>query len=70
MWRFIRDMQVGDLVVVLYGPSFYVAEVTGPPIYIKSKVDDDTAFRRKCDTAGSLGSPSHEIGPELPYIRA
>ena len=46
MWRFIRDMQVGDLVVVPYGPNFYVAEVTGPPTYIESKVSDDTAYRR------------------------
>lgn len=46
MWRFIREMQVGDLVVVPYGSEFYVAEITGPATYDEKKVDDDTAYRR------------------------
>lgn len=46
MWRFIRDMQIGSLVVVPDGPAFYVAEVSGPPTYLESKVSDDTAYRR------------------------
>lgn len=47
MWRFIREMQIGDFVVVPYGPEFYVAEVIGPPTYDKTKVAEDTAYRRK-----------------------
>jgi predicted Mrr-cat superfamily restriction endonuclease len=47
MWRFIRDMKIGDLVVVPYGSSFYVAEVTGKPYHNPAKIDDDTAYRRK-----------------------
>lgn len=46
MWRFIRDMKIGDFVVVPYGENFYVAEVTGDCVYVKEKVDDDSAFRR------------------------
>jgi predicted Mrr-cat superfamily restriction endonuclease len=46
MWRFIRDMKCGDLVVVPYGPNFYVAEVTGVAIYLPDKKLDDTAYRR------------------------
>lgn len=46
MWRFIRDMEVGDLVVVPYGSEFYVGEVKGNAFYDPSKVDEDSAYRR------------------------
>lgn len=46
MWRFIREMDVNDFVVVPHGPSFYVGEVVGSAYHISSKVADDTAFRR------------------------
>lgn len=46
MWRFIRDMKIGDLVVVPHWSEFYVAEVSGPAIFDKSKQEDDTAYRR------------------------
>jgi len=47
MWRFIREMNIGDFVVVPYGSEFYIAEVTGPATFNPDKVDDDTAYRRK-----------------------
>lgn len=46
LWRFIRDMKPGDLVVVPHGAEFFVAEVTGPATYDRTKVDDDSAYRR------------------------
>jgi len=46
MWRFIREMKKGDMVVVPYGAEFYVAEVSGPALYDESKVGEDTAYRR------------------------
>jgi predicted Mrr-cat superfamily restriction endonuclease len=46
MWRFIREMNKGDLVVVPYLSEFYVAEVDGSPTYDSSKLDDDTSYRR------------------------
>lgn len=46
MWRFIREMKDGDLVVVPYGSNFYVAEVHGDATYDPIKVADDTAYRR------------------------
>jgi len=46
MWRFIRTMKPGDLVVVPYGGEFFVAEVTGPATYDPSKVTEDSAYRR------------------------
>lgn len=46
MWRFIREMSPGDLVVVPYGPNFFVAQVTENASYDDSKVPDDSAYRR------------------------
>ena len=46
VWRFVHDMDIGDLVVVPYGSKFYVGEVLGPAFYDESKVDDDSAYRR------------------------
>jgi predicted Mrr-cat superfamily restriction endonuclease len=47
MWRFVREMKPGDLVVVPYGSSFYVAEVSGAATHDPARVADDTAFRRQ-----------------------
>ena len=46
MWRFVREMKVGDLVVVPCGPKFYVGKVSGPAFYDDTKVEEDTAYRR------------------------
>ena len=46
MWCFIREMQVGDLVVAPHGSGFYVGEVTGDAFYDPSKVNEDSAYRR------------------------
>lgn len=46
IWRFIREMKEGDLVVVPDGSEFYVAEVKGEARYEPEKVEDDTAHRR------------------------
>jgi len=46
LWRFIREMKEGDLVVVPDGSEFYVAKVTGDARYEPEKVEDDTAHRR------------------------
>ncbi len=47
MWRFIREMNIGDIVVVPDGPMFYVAEVSGPPTYDESQIENDSAYRRE-----------------------
>jgi predicted Mrr-cat superfamily restriction endonuclease len=46
LWRFIREMSVGDWVVVPYGSEFYVGEVTGEAFFDSSKMKDDSAYRR------------------------
>ena len=46
MWRFIREIEEDDLIVVPYGSEFYVAEVTGEAIYLQDKQSEDSAYRR------------------------
>lgn len=46
MWCFIRDMKVGDLVVVPHWSDFFVAKITGPAFFDATKKEDDTAYRR------------------------
>ncbi|WNK19589.1 restriction endonuclease [Halomonas piscis] len=46
LWRFIREMEAGDLVVVPYGSEFYLAEVAGEAIYLQGKQSEDSAYRR------------------------
>lgn len=49
MWRFIRKMNVGDLVVAPSNLEFYVARILGHATYDKSRIEDDTAYRRKVE---------------------
>jgi predicted Mrr-cat superfamily restriction endonuclease len=49
MRRFIREMTDGDLVVVPYGPEFYVAKVLGPAAFDADKKDAGTAYRRQVE---------------------
>jgi predicted Mrr-cat superfamily restriction endonuclease len=49
LWRFIREMKTGDLVVVPYGNEFFVSEVTGPAMYDGTMVEQDSAYRRKVE---------------------
>ncbi|MEP7170035.1 MAG: restriction endonuclease [Bacteroidota bacterium] len=46
LWRFIRDMQIGDYALVPISGAFYLGEITSEVICLKNKVDDDTAIRR------------------------
>ena len=47
MWRFIREMNPGDLVVVPHSTDCYIARVTGAALHDQSKVTEDTAYRRQ-----------------------
>ena len=49
MWRFIREMKIGDLLVVPHGSEFFVGRVAGPAFHLPEKVKEDTAFRRKVE---------------------
>ena len=53
MWRFIREMNIGDLVIVPSNPVFYVARILGPATYDKSRIEDDTTYRRKVEWLNS-----------------
>lgn len=54
LWRFIREMKEGDLVVVPDGSEFYVAEVTGDERYEPERIEEDTAHRRSVRKSGLL----------------
>jgi predicted Mrr-cat superfamily restriction endonuclease len=62
MWRFIREMKLGDLVVVPYGADFLVAEITGPTTYDPSKVTDDSAYRRSVNWLNHKRSIPRKLG--------
>lgn len=47
IWRFVRGMKLGDLVVVPYWADFYLAEIVGPATYDPALSDDDSSYRRK-----------------------
>ena len=47
LWRFIREMEEDDLVVVPHESNFYVAKIKGDTTYDPTKVSYDTAHRRK-----------------------
>lgn len=66
MWRFIREMQAGDLVVVPRGPEFYVARVAGPAVYLADHRESDTAYRRPVEWLnGKRGIPRHAVRAAL-----
>jgi len=46
LWRFIREMQIGDYAIVPISKAFYIGEVTSDSIYLPDKVAEDTAIRR------------------------
>lgn len=46
LWRFVRDMKIGDLVVVPHWSEFSVAEITGDATYDPAMIEDDSSYRR------------------------
>jgi len=46
LWRFIREMNAGDLVLVPHGVEFFLAEVTGHALYDHECLEDNSAYRR------------------------
>jgi hypothetical protein len=47
LWRFIRKMEIGDIVVVPHSQDIYFVRVSSAPFYAPGKVGDDTAIRRE-----------------------
>lgn len=70
LWRFLRDMQLGDLVVVPHHDEIFVAEVLGPATYDPLLVNQDSAYRRPVRwltdrTTGLRAIPRYRAGPQL-----
>lgn len=49
MWRFIREIKQGDLIVTPHRSGFYVGRVDGEATHDPTKILEDTAFRRKVE---------------------
>ncbi|NHK30743.1 MAG: hypothetical protein FK730_05290 [Asgard group archaeon] len=49
MWRFIREMSLGNYVVVPTDEGFFIGRVTGPAYYDEMRIFNDTAYRRKVE---------------------
>ncbi|MBN1328694.1 MAG: hypothetical protein JXA54_04395 [Candidatus Heimdallarchaeota archaeon] len=48
-WRFIRDMDIGHLVLVPTKDGFFVGRIVGPVYYSEMRIFNDTAYRRKVE---------------------
>lgn len=62
LWRFIRKMNIGDVVVVPRGNNIHFLQVTSDTKYLAKEVKEDTAYRR--DVCELPGSPAFR--PSLP----
>jgi predicted Mrr-cat superfamily restriction endonuclease len=47
LWRFVREMAIGDYVIVPEPYQFYVARILGKPRYEPSFTETDTVHRRR-----------------------
>ena len=69
LWRFVRDMQIGDYVVVPTEGSFHIARVTSPVKYDRSHLTSDSAYRRSCEWLTRNGALSRNIATSALYSR-
>ncbi|NHJ47095.1 MAG: hypothetical protein FK733_04835 [Asgard group archaeon] len=49
MWRFIREICIGNYVIVPTKEGFYVCRVLGSAYYDEMRIYNDTAYRRKVE---------------------
>jgi predicted Mrr-cat superfamily restriction endonuclease len=46
LWRFIKEMRIGDYAIVPILKAFYIGEITSDLIFLPEKINEDTAIRR------------------------
>lgn len=46
LWRFLKEMEIGDYALVPISKAFYIGEITSAPIFDAEKIEEDTAIRR------------------------
>ena len=63
-WRFIRGMNLGDLVVVPDGERFHIGRVAGEPWFDENGVESNSAYRRDAEWL-RLNVPRASAGPAL-----
>ncbi|MEA2070470.1 MAG: hypothetical protein U9O98_04190 [Asgard group archaeon] len=47
LWRFIREMNIGNYVLVPTEGGYYIGQIVGPARYEEMRIYNDTAYRRK-----------------------
>ena len=65
LWRFVKEMQIGDKVVVPSTNGFYVANVVGPVEHRQEWVDADMAWCRKAEWITSQPIPRNRAHGDL-----
>jgi predicted Mrr-cat superfamily restriction endonuclease len=49
LWRFIREMRIGDYAIVPTSKAFYIGIIRSDMIYMPDKIIEDTAIRRNVE---------------------
>jgi len=49
LWRFIREIKLGNYIVVPAEEGLYISKVIGPATYDEMRIFNDTAYRRKVE---------------------
>lgn len=66
LWRFIREMCIGNYVIVPTEVGFYIGRVTGPAYYDEMRIFNDTAYRRKVEWLNNSNPvPLEKTVPEV-----
>jgi predicted Mrr-cat superfamily restriction endonuclease len=66
LWRFIRVMAIGDLILVPHGDTIHLARITGPVTYDPAPTAEHYAHRRRVEwLTGPAGVPRHGLPDEL-----
>ena len=68
MWRFIREMNEGDLVVVPHDSNFYVAKVTDRATYDEANIDSDFKMRIDVMLSGSTTELKFRVGTQGQHL--
>jgi predicted Mrr-cat superfamily restriction endonuclease len=66
IWRFVREIMLGNYVVVPTEAGFYIGKVTGPAYYDEMRIFNDTAYRRKVEWLNNKNPiPLEKTVPEV-----
>jgi predicted Mrr-cat superfamily restriction endonuclease len=66
LWRFIRVMAIGDLILLPHGDRIHLARILGPVTYDPAPTAEHHAHRRRVEwLTGPAGVPRHSLPDAL-----